>query len=59
MDSAQNVEDTVEGAYQYATDLVNDYIDNHPTESEVITNKAQVSKDPIFDYQTYFRENLS
>jgi hypothetical protein len=59
MDGSQNVDDTVEGAYQYATDLVNDWIDNNSTESNVVENKAKVSKDPIFDYQTYFRENLS
>ena len=35
------------------------YLESNSTKSNVVENKAQVSKDPIFDYQTYFRDNLS
>ena len=40
------------------TESVNNLTSNN-TETNVVENKAKVSKDPIFDYQTYFRENLS
>lgn len=36
-----------------------DRLTSKDTESNVIDNKAEVSKDPIFDYNTYFKENLS
>lgn len=36
-----------------------DRLNTNNTESNVIDNKAEVSKDPIFDYNTYFKENLS
>ena len=34
-------------------------LESNNTESQVVENKAETSKDPIFDYNTYFKENLS
>jgi hypothetical protein len=36
-----------------------DRLTSNNTESQVVENKAETSKDPIFDYNTYFKENLS
>jgi len=44
---------------EYIDKLFERMFGSNVTESNVIENKAEVSKDPIFDYQTYFRENLS
>lgn len=53
------------GMYNDLSDSFDSYRDtmdrltSNNTESQVVENKAETSKDPIFDYNTYFKENLS
>lgn len=46
-DTINNLQDTI------------NRLESRNTESQVIENKAETSKDPIFDYNTYFKENLA
>lgn len=39
-------------------DTVNDFIDSYDKQETTKENKAEVSHDPIFDYNTYFQNNI-
>lgn len=53
-DIFNDYEDTISNLQDQIADLT-----TKNTESQVVENKAEVSKDPIFDYNTYFKENLA
>jgi hypothetical protein len=53
------MDDIYNDVVDYAQKQVDGLINSNTTESNVVTNKAQVSKDPIFDYNTYFNDNLA
>lgn len=55
----QILEQTLWSTADSAEEWANKFISNTNTESNVVKNKAEVSKDPIFDYNTYFKENLA
>lgn len=54
-----SMDDIYNDVVDYAQKQVDGLINSNTTESNVVTNKAQVSKDPIFDYNTYFNDNLA
>ena len=54
-----SMDDLYNDVVDYAQKQVDGLINSNTTESNVVTNKAQVSKDPIFDYNTYFNDNLA
>lgn len=54
-----SMEDLYNDVVDYWQKQVDNLINSNTTESNVVTNKAQVSKDPIFDYNTYFNDNLA